>query len=150
MDIRKILLCTDGEPHTARAEEYALTLALCCGAGLTALYVIDPFLKKFTNEIYAVNRDECREHLESSLRREGEEALGRFTEKASLRDVPVVTQIGHGAPEEVIADMAADGGYDIVILGSKVLKSWRERFESVNLPEKVFRRITVPVLFVRP
>jgi hypothetical protein len=60
--LERMLLCTDGEEHTRKAEDYAFHLAKGVGADLVGLYDVDPFLKKFTNEIYAVNRDECRDH----------------------------------------------------------------------------------------
>ena len=76
MSIGRILILTDGESHTAKAEEYALMLAVALSAELVALYVVEQHLKKFTHEIYAVNRNECRAHLDNSLAAEGDE-IGR-------------------------------------------------------------------------
>jgi len=42
-----------------------------------------------------------------------------------------------------------DGGYDLVVIGSKLLSSRWERFESYNLPEKVFKKTQRSVVFVR-
>jgi nucleotide-binding universal stress UspA family protein len=149
MDIKKILICTDGEKHSAKAEDCSISLAKQYGAQLVALYVVNPFLKKFTNEIYAVNRDECRDHLDRELSKEGKEALSNLKKKAAKHDVQVIQLIMNGSPEEIIVAEAAKGKYDMVILGAKLLRKWKERFESFNLPEKVFRDISVPVLFVR-
>jgi nucleotide-binding universal stress UspA family protein len=148
-EIRKILICVDGEEHSVKAEDYAIALAANFGATLIALYVVSPLLKKFTNEIYAVNRDECRAHLDRSLESEGRSALSAFNERARLHSVPVESRILYGMPEGEIVNEAASGNYDLVVLGGKVLGSWMARFESCNLPEKVFRDIPVPVLFVR-
>jgi len=50
---QKILLCIDGEPHTNKAVDWALSFAEITGAQVTALHVKNTYLKKFYNEIYA-------------------------------------------------------------------------------------------------
>ncbi|MDP3031030.1 MAG: hypothetical protein Q8N33_03040, partial [Rhodocyclaceae bacterium] len=56
-----LLHAKDRSPEVARVHKSALD----------ALYVIDPYPKKFTDEIYAINRDECRTHLDRSLAADG-------------------------------------------------------------------------------
>jgi nucleotide-binding universal stress UspA family protein len=145
----RILLCTDGEEHTRNAEDYAFHLAGSLGADLVGLYVVDPFLKKFTNEIYAVNRDECRDHLDRQLLEQGRQALDALTRRAAEEHIQFSTRIRHGPPEEEILKEIEDGSYGLVILGSRLLKGWKQRFESVNLPRKIFMTAPAPVLFVR-
>lgn len=147
--MKKILLCTDGEEHTRKAEKMALSLARQYGATLIGLYVVDPFLKKFTNEIYAVNRDECRDHLDRMLREQGEGAMNSLIERSRSEGVEFRSKIRYGSPEEEILQEAAEGSYDILIMGSKLLKGWRQRMESVNLPRKIFAAAPIPVLFAR-
>lgn len=149
MPIGKLLLLTDGEPHTAKAETYALTLAAALSAELTALYVVDPFLKRFTHEIYAVNRDACRAHLDNALAAEGEAGLARFAGRAVSAGVALATRIRYGPPEQVMADEVAAGGYDLAILGAKHLERWWQRFESRKLPERLFRSVDCPLLLVK-
>lgn len=149
MVIGKMLLLTDGESHTAKAEEYALTLAAALSAELVALYVVDPFLKRFTHEIYAVNRDECRAHLDNALAAEGEAGLAQFADKAARAGVAIRTLIFYGSPEQVVADEVVAGGYDMVILGAKHLEGWWQRFESCNLPGRIFRSVDCPLLVVK-
>ena len=146
---KKILLCLDGEPHTDKAQAEALVLTAALDAELTAVYVVDPYLKKFTHEIYAVNRDECRAHLDKALTDEGEAALAGFLELADQRAVTVATRVLHGDPAESIADLAAAEGFDLVVIGGKLLKGWGQRFESRNLPERLNRIIARPLLIVR-
>lgn len=149
VNISKILICTDGEEHTTKAEEYALTLAKIFNAEIVGLYVINPFLKKFTNEIYAINRDECREHLDRSLRDEGETALINLSRKTESEGITTFTKMRYGDPEEEILNEMKDVKYDIVVIGGKLLKGWKERFESFDLPGRVLKKSPLPVLIAR-
>lgn len=147
--MQKILLCTDGEEHTRKAEDVALQMARQFNARVVGLYVLDPFLKKFTHEIYAVNREACREHLDKHLQQEGEQALQALQEKSAAAGVQVETKMRSGPPEEEILAEIQEGGYDLLVMGAKLLTTWRERWESVNLPKKLFLQAPLPMLFVR-
>lgn len=147
--INSILLCLDGEPHTCKAEEQALHLASQLNARLCALYVVDSYLKKFTNEIYAVNRNECRAHLDQALEREGHAAIAAFEQRAQANGLSVESRVLAGDPAETIADLARSESFDLVIIGGKVLDGAWKRFESRNLPERLNRLIARPLLVVR-
>lgn len=147
--ISSILICTDGQENTAKAEEYAVTLAQKFQATLAGLYVVDPFLKKFTNEIYAINRDACREHLDESLKNEGMTALEQLSLKAEAEGLRIIQRMRYGDPEEEILHEIKEGAYDVVVMGGKVLKGWRENFESFKLSEKIFKKCPLPLLVVR-
>jgi nucleotide-binding universal stress UspA family protein len=147
--VKRILFCTDGEEHTAKAEDMAFDLACKYNAVLVGLYVLDPFLKKFTNEIYAINREACREHLDRQLLAEGEKALGELAERSRTKGTLFEAKIRYGSPEEEILKEIDQGAYDILIMGARLLKGWRQRLESVNLPRKILAVAPIPVLFVR-
>ncbi len=147
--MQSILLCVDGEPHTEKALRHALMLAGALAAKLTALYVVDPYLKKFTHEIYAVNREACRAHLDRALEAEGAEALAGFGALAAEAGIGFETRMLHGDPAAVIAALAAQEGFELVVAGGKALHGWRQRFESRNLPERLNRLLGCPLLIVR-
>ncbi len=149
MSIDRILLLTDGESHTAKAEEYALLLAAALSAELVALYIVEQFLKKFTHEIYAVNRDECRAHLDNALAAEGEKGLAQFRVKAQEAGVAITTRILYGEPEKIVSDIVVRDGFDMVLLGAKHLEGWWQRFESCNLPGRVLRTVDCPLFIVK-
>ena len=149
MPISRLLLCVDGEPHTQKAVDLALELAKAHGAQLDALYVVDPFLKKFTHEIYAVNRDECRAHLDRSLAVEGEGALDRLCERAAHEGVSIGRRLQYGEPEEIIPRLAADWRYDLVVLGGKRFAGRYARWTSRDLPGRLDGKLAVPVLLAR-
>lgn len=150
MELHKILLCTDGDEQAVKAEDFALSIAKSTGALICSLYVVNPFLKKFADEIYAVGRDEYRDYIDRTLHDEGNKVLKEFQEKAACnQEVKVIPKMRYGSPEEEILQEMEEGSYDLVVIGSKLLCSWRERFESYNLPEKVFKKTQRPVVFVR-
>ncbi|HEX8987519.1 MAG TPA: universal stress protein [Rhodocyclaceae bacterium] len=149
MSFSKILLCVDGEPHTEAALTIAVGLAREHGAQLDAIYVVDPFLQKFTHEIYAVNRDECRAHLDRSLAAEGEAALAEFAQRAAEQGLRVGQLLHRGPPEEVIPHVASDGAYQLVVLGGKRFQGRLARWTSRDLPSRLEGRLGVSVLLAR-
>ena len=149
MKFSRILLCIDGEPHSAAAVAAALELVRVVAGELDALYVVDPYLKKFTTEIYAVNRDACRDHLDRSLTAEGEAAHQALQEQARLAGVQVGRLLEQGPPDEVIPRLAATGGYDLLVLGGKRFSSRFERWSSRDLPSRLDGKLGIPVLLCR-
>lgn len=149
MEIHKILLCTDGDEQAVKAEDFAVGIAKSTGALIYSLYVVNPLLKKFADEIYAVGRDEYRDYIDRTFYDEGNKALKEFQAKACNQKVKVIPKMRYGSPEEEILQEMEEGAYDLVVIGSKLLASWRARFESYNLPEKVFKKAQTPVVFVR-
>lgn len=148
MSFKRILLCLDGEPHSEVACAQALELARG-GAALDALYVVDPYLKKFTHEIYAANRDECREHLDRSLAAEGEAALDIFSARAQQAGITVGHLLQFGEPETVIPQLVAAGNYDLVVMGGKRFSGRYERWTSRDLPGRLDGKFAAPVLLCR-
>jgi nucleotide-binding universal stress UspA family protein len=149
MTLTRILLCADGEPHTETAVALAFELARTHGAALDVLYVVDPYLKKFTNEIYAISRDECRAHLDRSLAAEGEAALDQLMARAVDADLTIGRLLETGPPEEVVPRLVAAGGYDLVVLGGKRFSGRYERWTSRDLPGRLDGKLAVPVLLAR-
>lgn len=148
MSFANILLCVDGEPHTEAAAALALDLARRPGTRLEALYVVDPYLKKFTSEIYAVNRDECRDHLDRSLAAEGEAALDDLCARGAAAGLTVERRLEYGPPEEVVPRVAGCG-FDLVVLGGKRFAGRYEKWTSRDLPARLDGKLTIPVLLVR-
>lgn len=148
MTYSRILLCLDGESHSAAACTQALCLARN-GAALDALYIVDPYLKKFTTEIYAANRDECRAHLDRSLAAEGAAALDAFIAQAQAVGVSVGRLLQYGEPVEVIPQLVAAGAYDLIVLGGKRFSGRYERWTSRDLPTRLDGKFAVPVLLCR-
>lgn len=144
-----ILLATDGQKHTLRAMETCSRIAEAFSASVTALHVLDPYLKQFYNDIYAQGRREYLEHVEECIRKGAssveEETMAYFRGRG--QDCRFITR--YGDPEEEIVKEVQEGDYDLLILGGKVLTGLN-RIRSWNLPTKIERRgLQVPILIVR-
>lgn len=147
--MKRILICTDGEDHSLKAEEHAVFLASSISASLTGLYVQSTFLHKFVHEIYAVGRNECKDHLDRSLFNEGMRALEALERRCLSQGIPLKTKVRKGdIASEILAEVA-EFEYDLLIMGAKLLSSWRDKLESANVSLDIFKQSPIPVLFVR-
>jgi nucleotide-binding universal stress UspA family protein len=147
--IRNILICIDGEQWTEKAISYAIEITGALNGQLTALHVINPYLKKFADEIYAVGRREYTSHIDNELRKEADDVVSRF--RAWTNSVGIVCNVivRYGPPADEIIKEMVEHSYDLVVLGAKPLTDFRERFGSFNLPLKIFKKARIPVIFVR-
>lgn len=145
--MRKILLCTDGEPHSKTAEELALKLAHQFGSKLVCLYVVDSYPKKFTDEIYAINRDECRAYLDRSQTEQGILAFKNLESLIGDRKIDIECKFRKGLPDEEILSEIREGEYELVILGKRRYRGYLDKLKSSNLPKKIFENSPITVVF---
>lgn len=147
--IKKIIVCIDGERSTEKAVQYALGITLAFKGKLTALHVINPYLKKFADEIYAVGRNEYRNHIDKELTKEAEEVKNRFKAMADSLGLSYNVVVRYGPPEEEIANEISENSYDLLILGAKQAHTFNEKIRSFQLPRKIFNNLEIPTLFVQ-
>lgn len=146
--IEKIILCIDGEKSTEKAVQYALGITLAFKGKLTALHVINPYLKKFADEIYAVGRNEYRNHIDKELMKEAEEIKNRFRAMADPLGLSYNVLVRYGPPEEEIVNEISVNSYDLLILGAKQADTFNAKIRSFQLPRKIFKNLKIPTLFV--
>lgn len=146
--IHKILIGVDGGGHTLKAVEYALILAERMGGKLTALHVKDPYLKQFYTEIYAQGRKEYLDHVEKEIQEQSRQALDQIKELAQQGNIDFTPLSRQGDPVEEFLEEANQGGYDMAVVGAKSLNI-KNCLRSRNLPEKILKKITIPLLIVR-
>lgn len=112
MPFERILVAIDGSDCSERAFGKALELALLTGGKLTALAIEGPL------PAYAATLGEVDE-----VKREKDQffnALGaRARERAEQMGVELDVDVRPGHPAELISRVAADGGYDLVVLGHR-------------------------------
>jgi nucleotide-binding universal stress UspA family protein len=112
MPFDRILVAIDGSEGGDRAFATALELARAVGATLTALAIEGP-LPAYAATVGEV--DEVKAEKDVFFDALARSARAR-AEEAGL-DVTVQVRAGHAA--EVISDVAAEGAYDLVVLGHR-------------------------------
>jgi nucleotide-binding universal stress UspA family protein len=112
MPFERILVAIDGSDCSDRAFGKALELAVLTSGKLTALAIEGPL------PAYAATLGEVDE-----VKREKDQffnALGaRARERAEQLRVELDVDVRPGHPAEFISRVAADGGYDLVVLGHR-------------------------------
>ena len=136
----KVLVCIDGESHTARAVEHAISLGLSGPAEVTALHVIDPWLKQFYSEIHAQGRKQYLEYVDACLQENAERAYREFNERRLAAGLQAGFKVRHGEPVEEILEEARRTVADLIITGGKPLNAWG-RFRSRNLPLRLRKKV---------
>ncbi|HZV48065.1 MAG TPA: universal stress protein [Thermodesulfovibrionales bacterium] len=147
--IKNIIVCIDGEKWTEKAITYAMEITRAFNGKLTALHVINPYLKKFADEIYAVGRIEYCNYIDKELRKEAENIISGFKAMANSIGLPYNVIVRYGPPEEEIIKETLENAYDLLVLGAKPLNAFKNRIGSFNLPMKIFKNIQIPAIFVR-
>jgi nucleotide-binding universal stress UspA family protein len=147
--MKNIILCIDGETGTNKAILYAIEITRAFKGILTALHVINPFLKKFADEIYAVGRNEYRTHIDKALRKEAEDIINGFKSTADSSGISYRVIVRYGAPEEEITKEVSENAYDLLVLGAQQSNTFKAKIRSFNLPGKIFNDLRIPTLFVK-
>lgn len=147
--IRRIILCVDGETQTEKAVDYAINITRAFNAKLTALHVVNPYLKKFADEIYAVGRIEYSRYMENELIKEADNIMNAFRKMADSAGLSYDLKVRYGPPEEEILKEISDSSYDLLVLGAKQNNTLYARISSFNLPGKIFDNLRIPTLFVQ-
>jgi len=136
----KVLVCVDGEPHSNRAMQQAISLGLSLPAEVTALHVINPWLKKFYNELYSQGRKQYLEYVDECLQAEAKQVHEKFDDMCLEEGLEAEFKVRHGEPLMEILDEVRERVPDLLITGSKPLNAWG-RFRSANLPLRLKRMV---------
>ena len=143
----KILVCIDGEPHTRRAIEHAISLGLSGPAEVTALHVIDPWLKQFCNEIHAQGRKQYLEYVDACLQENAERVHKDFGEMCQAEGLKAGFNVRYGEPMTEILEEVRQSAPNLLITGSKPLNAWG-RFRSRNLPLRLSKMVGRPTSMI--
>ena len=136
----KILVCIDGEPHTKSAMQRAIFLGLSLPAEVTALHIIDPWLKKFYNELYSQGRKRYLEYVDECLQAEAEQAHKEFNGMCQAEGIEASFKVRHGEPLTEILEEVRQLAPDLLITGGKQLNGWG-RLWSGNLPLRLRKQL---------
>ncbi len=134
---------TDGSKGALGAARYAAELAKCFGADVTLLHVVET-VRIPSLYLTGIDREQIRKGCF-----EGGRAILSLTQKAlSEAGVPADTELREGRPGEVIVEVAAQGKYDVIVIGHRGA-SLAESLVLGSVSDHVAHNATCPVLIVR-
>lgn len=122
----KILLCVDGSPHSDKAIEEAIAIASGCRADeVTVINVYESrfSLPETTTDRLPLTRDDV-ERFEKLSEQEREERKALIEDAVKIfeeQGIKVSTALECGHPADTIARYASEGGYSMIIIGSRGL-----------------------------
>ncbi|MGA2784650.1 MAG: universal stress protein [Candidatus Bathyarchaeia archaeon] len=138
--ISKILVALDGSPHSDKGLDYAIFLANACRASLGIIHVIHfPQISSADHQTV----DKVTQLLESA----GKEILDKAEEEANSAGLKVERIQEFGYPANHIVDVANEGGYDLIIMGSRGMSGIKE-FLLGSISHSVSHHAKCPVLIV--
>lgn len=137
--IQKILVPLDGSQNAMRGLEKAIAIAQPTGATVTGLYVIHVPARAAVH-ITPEQRKKEIAFAESTIRTAVERA-----EKSRINFKP---RTETGNPAEKIAQIAKDGNYDLVVIGSRGRGAGKEIFLG-SVSNHVLHKVNVPVMVVK-
>lgn len=137
---RSILLAVDGSENSIRAGKQAAQLAsLIKGVEVTVLYVSD-FNEDSNEEVHDGGS------IEFELSRK--KKIQPVREFLESENIYYKTEIMHGRPAPVIIELANDGNFDLVVIGSRGLNPISEMVLG-SVSHKVVNHVHCPVLVVK-
>ncbi len=140
MEIKKILVATDGSEYTKEAVSTGLQLAKILGAEVTALYVIDQ------TSFVSFPIDSSIVSVYSLLENEGKRAVEDVRLEGEKMGVKVTPVVAEGSPTRKIVELASD--MDLVVMGTLGRSAISKLFMG-SVAERVTRYAPCPVLVVR-
>ena len=139
-----ILVCIDGEPHTKHAIQWAIRLGLSLPAKVTALHVIDPYLKLYWDELYSQGRKQYMEYVDEIMLVRADRARRAFAEMCQTQGLEAKFKVRHGEPVQEIVEELRKTAPHLLITGGKQLNAW-DRFRSRNLPFLLQKKADTPI-----
>ncbi|QRK10949.1 universal stress protein [Archangium violaceum] len=141
--IHRILVPVDFSETSKRALDYAYFFANRFDAKLDVLHVWRPS-EYAGDEMVVLTRSEPELTLSTFLRNHADQQLSAF-----LKNVPHSKQmLEAGEPAHVIAKVAAEGGYDLIVMGTHG-RTGLSHMMMGSVAEKVVRLASCPVLTYR-
>jgi universal stress protein A len=144
--ISRILVATDFSEPSNAALEYAKTLAEALGASLNLVHVFeDPYSTGgvFGTEMYVPEPPELRESMLADIRQRLNESVARLDPRFHASG-----ELCIGPTAKAIVDYAADGGIDLIVMGTHG-RGGMAHLLMGSVAERVVRTAPCPVLTVR-
>jgi len=140
LEMKRILIATDGSEYTREAVSTGLQLAKILGAEVTALYVIDQ------TSFVTFPVDSSIVSVYPQLENEGKRSVEEVRKEGEAMGVKVTPVVAEGSPVRKIVEAAAD--FDLIVMGTLGRSALSKLFIG-SVAERVTRYAPCPVLVVR-
>ncbi len=146
--MQRILIATDGSGHAEKVIEKGLELAEALSAKVTVMTVVGEYV--FSPRVSVQFTDDNWKQINQHLKEEAEELVAKAAEPFKEKGLTVDTKVmlGHQAPADAICEVASEGNYDLVMVGSRGLRGVKEMFLG-SVSNKVAHLGCTSVMIVR-
>ncbi|MBE9045051.1 universal stress protein [Pleurocapsales cyanobacterium LEGE 10410] len=152
----KILVAIDSSERNKSVFNSAVSLAQTTGASIMLLHIVsgenadDPVLPADDEYPSLNNRNDNRYHMRfAEYEQQGIEFLQSLTQEAMDVGIDVEYSQLRGNPQQMICKLASNWSADLIIVGSRQLKGWKEKFLG-SVSNYVTHHAPCSVLIVRP
>lgn len=149
MKAKKILLASHGTEGAQAAERAALELCEA-GGSIHQLLVVPDLWKDMMGDDWLNNgltRDRYATYVENTLEAELREHIERVQGEAESANLEYSYELVVGKPEQVLAQRANRGGYDLAVIGSPRPKG-KQGIRSRMKLESLTRSLRVPLMIL--
>ncbi len=148
INIKTILLPTDGSECSHKAMNYAVSFAKQYGGKIVALNVIDQRLEEQTRNAVIEIGHELMQRLHDGYAREARRILQEVAEAGAKAGVHVETRLIKGIPSDEIVRLGGELPADLIVIGTHGHTGVSHLLLG-SVAEKVVRRAPCPVLSVQ-
>ncbi len=126
--MNRILLAVDGSEHTEKVIEKGLLVAEGLNAEVTVVTVVGEYV--FSPRVSMQFSEDNWDKVNRQLREEAEEVVKKAAEPFRDKGLTVKTKtvVGHQAPADAICELAREGKFDLIVIGSRGLRGIQEMF----------------------
>jgi nucleotide-binding universal stress UspA family protein len=129
----KILVCVDGSKQSMKAVEEAVKIAGGCNVNeVTIIHVCENKLDwsgiPYEGSVTREDMERFRKSLEQCNYENNEKVMSEAKEIFERNNIRVNEIFKEGHPAQVIADVANEEGYDMVVIGSRGLGGLKKLF----------------------
>ena len=141
MLFRKILVAFDGSPQSRAALRKGIELAEACGGTIVDVLYVSSVPAVWYPEMPAANLYELESKTAEALMEEAKRILA----ESGCRWHAFVAE---GRPARTIVEHAANGGYDLIVMGSRGRSGLQELFLG-SVSHNVVQHSPIPVLIMK-
>ena len=123
--MNKILLATDGSEFAEKALQKSIDLAKATNASVTVVSASPMIYPRISLEVTKDINEKMQEHTAAEVNKIADEALQKLKDQGVKADKKVVLDM---VPADAICSTAKEGGYDLIVVGSRGRRGLSETF----------------------